>query len=237
MLLVLALLAWAASFLQSDTMMMDMAMFQLDLPALALFASTWTVGMVAMMFPTAVPMMMLFLSVGRKATVEIKAGGGPTLTKAALFIASYIAVWALVGILFYALLASLAGLPNLGGFLDAIASPVGVGVALLLVGVYQLSPVKGECLDRCHPTNFLFKYYRGGRLGAAEMGILYAKYCVGCCWVMMLFLLLVGAMGPLWMVVFAALIFMERAVMHGRWPPKLIGVAFLSLGAARLLLI
>jgi predicted metal-binding membrane protein len=234
-LLAVALASWWVTFLQfGPMMMMDMSAFSLDVVPLSLFTVSWTVGMVAMMFPTSVPMMLMFIRIGKTATAEIRAGGGPTLTKAILFIASYIAMWVAVGVLFYFALGAASRFFQLSSFFDLLMSPIGVGLALLIVGLYQLSPIKGECLDRCHPTSFLFKHYSGGRVGAAKMGIVYAKYCVGCCWVMMLFLLLIGAMGPLWMVLFTSLIFLERAIVHGRWLPRIIGLAFLTAGTIRL---
>ncbi len=233
-LLAVALASWLVTFLQLGPMMMDMSAFSFDVVPLVLFTVSWTVGMVAMMFPTSVPMMLMFIHTGKTATAEIRAGGGPTLTKAVLFIAAYIAMWVTVGIMFYVALAAASRSLLLSSFFDLLMSPIGVGLALLIVGFYQLSPIKGECLDRCHPTSFLFKHYSGGRVGAAKMGIVYAKYCVGCCWVMMLFLLLIGAMGPLWMVLFTSLIFAERAIIHTRWPSKIIGLAFLAAGTIRL---
>ncbi len=234
-LLVAALASWLLSFLQLGPMM-NMTAFPINPVSLTVFASSWTVGMVAMMFPTSVPMMLVFFNVAKAATPEIRAGGGPTMTKAALFITSYIAIWGSFGVLVYLALAASSNFLQLEAFFEGLMSPLGASLALLIVGFYQLSPIKGECLDRCHPTNFLFKYYRGGRIGAAVMGILYAKYCVGCCWVMMIFLLLIGAMGPLWMVLFASIIFTERALVHGPWPSRLIGLIFLSAGIIRLLI-
>jgi len=213
-----------------------MAAFPPDPIELTLLVSSWTIGMVAMMFPTTIPMMLLFFHVGKTATPEIRAGGGPTLTKAALFVGSYLLIWMVVGVLIYVAVGAVSSLFTTGALTEAISSSLGIGLALLIVGFYQLSPLKGECLDRCHPTNFLFKYYRGGLLGAVKMGILYAKYCVGCCWVMMVFLLLVATMGVLWMAVFAGLIFIERAIVHEKWPSRLIGIAFLSAGGIRLII-
>jgi len=193
------------------------------------FGISWTVGMMAMMLPTAMPLMLIFFRSARGATSEIRLGGGPTIGKAFLFIASYIGIWVGTGVLFYlgVAIASTLVWPGLSAFL---ASRFGAGVALLLVGVYQISPVKGECVSKCHPSNFLFQHYRSGRLGALKMGLVYAKYCVGCCWVMMVFLLLVAAMGVGWMALFAFLIFAERTVFHGPWVSRIIGIAFVVIG-------
>lgn len=229
-LLTIALASWWYTFTQSTTMMMDSTAYQLDLVGLTLFASSWSVGMVAMMFPTVVPMMLLFFHVGRTSRQEVRAGGGPNLTKASLFIGTYIAIWIGVGAIFYVALAAASGFLSLDWFFNTLMSPIGVGASMVIVGIYQLSPIKSTCLDRCHPTSFLFKYYRGGATGAAKMGLLYAKYCVGCCWVMMLFLLLIGAMGAFWMALFAALIFAERVIVHRNWPSRIIGSLFLLAG-------
>lgn len=234
-LLGVALISWWITLFQ-EGMMLDVGMFQLDAVALVVFSSSWTTGMIAMMFPTTVPMMLMFIRIGKSAKPEVRAGGGPTMTKAVLFIGSYIAIWAVVGVFMYVAIAVTLTFLPMNALSEALSSSIGVAFALFIVGAYQLSPLKGECLERCHPTSFLFKYYRGGLLGAVKMGLLYAKYCVGCCWVMFVFLLLVGAMGVLWMAVFAGLIFIERTVVHGRWPSRLLGLAFLSAGGIRLMI-
>jgi len=232
-LLTIALASWWLTLMQQSGMM-EPSMFQLEPVPLVVFASTWTIGMIAMMFPTTIPMMLLFVHVGKSSKPEVRAGGGPTVAKAILFIASYISIWAIVGVAIYLAMAAVSSFLPAIDFSLILGSSTGVAFALILVGAYQLSPLKGECLDRCHPTSFLFKYYRGGLTGSIKMGLLYAKYCVGCCWVMMVFLLLVGAMGVVWMAIFAGLIFAERTIVHGRWPSRLLGVAFLAAGGVRL---
>jgi predicted metal-binding membrane protein len=117
-----------------------------------------------------------------------------------------------------------------------IGTTLGLGVALTVVALYQLSPVKGECLARCHPSSFLFRSYRGGISGSFWMGLDYAKYCVGCCWVMMVFLLVSASMGLPWMVAFTAIIFAERNLPSRSWVPKAFGVGFLLAGAALILI-
>jgi predicted metal-binding membrane protein len=225
-----ALTAWWVAFAMGA--MMGMPAWPIQLLDAAVFSASWAIGMIAMMFPTAVPMMLLFLTVARRATPEIRAGGGPTLPKSVIFITTYIAFWVATGVLIYLGIATLSAL--FPGWLMLVNAPLGIGVALVLVAAYQLSPVKGACLHHCHPTSFLYRYYRGGRFGAVRMGALYAKYCVGCCWVMMVFLVAVGAMSPLWMALFAALIFAERAIVKGPWPSRGIGLAFLATGVVLL---
>ena len=230
----IALLAWVLTYLNIGPAM-GMPMLPIDLVALGLFTAAWTIGMVAMMFPTAVPMLLMFMHVGRNSTEEVRAGGGPTVGKAILFVGSYIGVWIATGVLFYVAAAYLLGaLP-----LEAnafIGTTTGLGAALIVVAVYQLSPVKGECLARCHPSSFLFKSYSGGLRGSVAMGLNYAKYCVGCCRVMMVFLLISASMGLAWMSAFALIIFAERNFTIKTWTPKLFGLGFLAAGAVLVVL-
>jgi predicted metal-binding membrane protein len=229
----LAMLAWTLTVFNIGPMF-GTPTLPLNYAALSLFAASWTVSMVAMMFPTAVPMLLMFLHVGRRTNREVREGGGPTPGKAILFVATYIGAWLAAGILFYVgaavLLSRLPLAVNL-----FIGTTFGLGVALIMVAAYQLSPIKGECLDRCHPNSFLFRFYRSGVSGSFLMGLDYAKYCVGCCWMMMLFLLVSASMGLAWMVAFTAIIFAERNLTFRSWVPKAFGVGFLLAGVALVL--
>ncbi len=225
-----AFLAWSLTALNVGPMV-GTPTLPLNYASVSLFTAAWTVSMVAMMFPTAVPMLLMFLHVGRSATREVREGGGPTLGKAVLFIATYIGAWVATGVIFYVGAAIVLSRLPLGTDLF-IGTTLGVGIALIVVAVYQLSPIKGECLARCHPNSFLFRFYRGGVSGSFRMGLDYAKYCVGCCWMMMVFLLVSASMGLAWMVAFTAIIFAERNLPFRSWVPKAFGVVFLLAGAA-----
>lgn len=210
--------------------MMGIPTFPLDTSTLGLFAVTWTTGMVAMMFPTVVPTLLMFYNSGKDSSAEVREGGGPSPLSAGVFVSSYIGIWIATGALLYVALATVfSSLP----VADAtfIGSSVGIGAALIFVAAYQLSPIKGECLRRCHPTSFFLRFYRGGVTGAVEMGVNYAKYCVGCCWVMMIFLLVSASMGVVWMGVFASIIFLERSLTTSPWSARIVGLGFLLSGA------
>ncbi|MBI3840874.1 MAG: DUF2182 domain-containing protein [Thaumarchaeota archaeon] len=227
---VLALVAWGLTILNVGPMV-GVPGLPIDFTSLSLFVLAWTLSMIAMMFPTAVPMLLMFLHVGRNSSEEIRAGGGPTPAKAVLFVGTYLGAWVGAGVAFYVAAAIvLSQLPI--SYNLFIGTTLGVGLALILVAAYQLSPVKGECLARCHPNSFIFRYYRGGRFGASRMGLEYAEYCVGCCWVMMIFLMVSAAMGLVWMAAFTAIIFAERNLPLRSWVPKVFGVGFFVAGAA-----
>ncbi len=230
---IIASIAWLFTFYGIGPMV-GVPSLPIDIVSLSLFVVAWTVGMVAMMFPTAVPMLLMFLHVGRNSSAEVKAGGGPSFTKALVFLGSYLGFWVASGVLFYLVAATaLSRLPLATNVF--IGTTVGLGVALIIVAIYQLSPIKAECLARCHPTSFVFRHYRGGVTGASLMGFDYAKYCIGCCWVMMVFLLVSATMGLVWMVAFTGIIFVERNFALRTWVPKLFGVGFLVAGAAMVL--
>ncbi len=226
----LALIAWALTALNVGPMVGTPSL-PIDVAALVFFVVAWTISMVAMMFPTAVPMLLLFLHAGKNSSDEVRAGGGPTPARAFAFVATYVGVWVGTGVLFYAVAALLLSQTTVVVNLF-IGTTLGLGIALIFVAVYQLSPVKGECLARCHPSSFLFRYYRGGLSGASLMGLDYAKYCVGCCWVMMAFLLVSASMGLAWMAAFTTIIFIERNLPARSWVPKVFGIGFLVAGAA-----
>ena len=68
------------------------------------------------------------------------------------------------------------------------------------------------------------------------MGVDYAKYCIGYCWVMMAFLMVSASMGIGWMAAFAGIIFVERVFPIKNWMPRLFGLGFLAAGAAMVLI-
>jgi predicted metal-binding membrane protein len=228
-----AILAWTLTVFNIGPMV-GTPTLPLNYAALSVFTAAWTVSMVAMMFPTAVPMLMMFLHVGRSTKREVREGGGPTPAKAILFVATYIGAWIVTGVLFYVGAALVLSQLPVGVNLF-IGTTLGLGIALIVVAIYQLSPVKGECLARCHPNSFLFRFYKSGTSGSFLMGLDYAKYCVGCCWVMMIFLLVSASMGLAWMVAFTAIIFAERNLPFRSWVPKAFGLGFLLAGAALVL--
>lgn len=232
--LLLSALSWTSVILNIGPVM-GMPSLPIEPITLSVFVIIWTVGMIAMMFPTAVPMLMMFLHVGRSATEEVKRGGGPTITKALVFVGTYLSLWMAMGVVLYITIALVfSQLPLEVNLFTATST--GVGAALVLVAAYQFSPMKGECLNRCHPTSFLYKYYKGGITGSARMGVDYAKYCIGCCWVMMAFLMISASMGVAWMATFAAVILAERALPLRKWVPRVFGLGFLASGMALILL-
>jgi len=223
-------LSWFLSTYPIEAGMMMSEMFSLDAAMIILFSLSWTLGMIAMMFPVIVPITLTVFRAARNADESTKEGGGPTIPKAFTFAFSYVLLWIGFGIALYILIGSLLAMSNTLQF----QSPYFRFLSALIVlgaGIYQFAPFKGTCLNRCHPTTFLVRNYRGGMKGSAMMGISYGFFCVGCCWALMIILLLIGSMSLVWMGIFAFAILVERTT-PARWQvSKILGTLLLILGA------
>lgn len=222
-LLAVAAAAWihVLGGLRADDMAgMGMATAPSVADALA-YVAAWGVMMAAMMLPSAVPMIGLYAAIQRGASgVAVRA------TVVALFCTSYVAVWTLTGLPVY--LASLALMA-----LDAAALAYAVAGVLLAAGVFQLTPLKRVCLRHCRsPLGFLLGHWRAGWRGALALGWAHALYCVGCCWALMLVLVVAGAMGLPWVLLIACVVAAEKLLPRGEWFARLTGLLLLLLGAA-----
>lgn len=99
------------------------------------------------------------------------------------------------------------------------------------LALYQLTPLKQVCLSHCRsPFDFLVNHWRDGAGGAWRMGWSHGLYCLGCCWILMALLFVVGAMDLLWVAGFAALVLLEKLLPSGLWIARVSGVALIAWG-------
>ena len=208
----------------ADSAMADAAM-PIELPlAIALFMATWTVMMVAMMFPAVAPVVITF---DRWAQSKAR-----PRSVTATFILGYLVVWSVIGLAAYAVVVVLQLLVPAG---DPTAQRVGGGL-LVVAGVYELTPLKNICLRHCRsPLGIIMQYadlLAEGHRGPFRVGVVHGSYCVGCCWALMLVLVLLGMMNVAWMGVVAALIFAEKVLPGGALLSRVSGFAFIAAGAA-----
>lgn len=170
----------------------------------------WAVMMAAMMIPSAAPMIITYAQMSRKRSGE-KDPVGP----AGLFAFAYLAVWGV-----FSLAATIAqwGLYEasyLSPMMSTTDKYVG-GSILILAGVFQWTPFKRACLNRCRaPIGFFMTEWRDGALGAFAMGIKHGAYCLGCCWALMAILFVTGVMNLLWVAVLAIFVLVEKVVPYG----------------------
>jgi predicted metal-binding membrane protein len=191
--------------------------------ALPAFMVMWLGMMAAMMLPAIGP-------VALAQRMVVRASGEGPLTSVA-FVASYLAVWLLMGVV--PLLAFLAfrDLP-----MEAQSSPwlrIAAGTVLVVAGVYQLTPLKDTCLRACRsPLGFVVTHNATGTGGALRAGASYGAYCVGSCWALMVVLLVVGLMNLIWMAAIALIFLAEKNWRHGALLTRLAGAGVAALGVA-----
>ena len=190
-----------------------------------LFLAIWIVMMVAMMFPTAAPMILTFHRVQ-----GAKRRRGEAFVSTWVFVGAYILIWTLAGIAAYLGAAGAEALAERVGLSTPIIARIG-GVILLLAGIYQFSPLKDVCLAKCRtPMTFIMTSWRDGTGGAIRMGIAHGIYCLGCCWLLFLILFPLGIMNVAAMALVTLLIFTEKTLPTGRSIARVAGVALAVYG-------
>lgn len=190
----------------------------------------WAVMMVAMMLPSASPMVLLYGRVVRKA--EGKDGATHPKAAIAAFASGYLTIWIL-----FSLLAVLLhfGLERVGVMSAMMSvSPVNLAGGLLIAaGLYQLTPLKTACLTHCRgPASFLAAHWRPGASGAFRMGIGHGAFCLGCCAVLMLLLFVGGVMNLVWIAGLTLLVAVEKLAPFGAALSKAMGAALIAGGVA-----
>ena len=185
-LLALAVVAWLVTKERMGTME---SMPGMGLGALGFFVTVWVVMMVAMMFPAVAPTVLTYdrLREGHRAR-----GEGAVAEATPLFVAGYLAVWAMAGLAAYALYELVRAIDPAFLAWDEAGRYVAGGV-IVAAAVYQLTPLKRACLARCRTPMILAERWRDGRAGALGLGIRYGTWCLGCCWALMAALFALGS--------------------------------------------
>jgi predicted metal-binding membrane protein len=230
---VAAVLAWAYLLVHAG---MDMAMGDVAMPmpwtpgTFGVMFLMWTVMMVAMMLPSAAPMILLFTTINRRRAAE---GGSYRATT--LFALAYVAVW--VGFS-GAATAAQWGLDQARLLSTAMStsSVLLAGLLFMAGGLYELTPLKQACLRQCQsPLEFLSQHWREGARGAIRMGLLHGLFCVGCCWAVMLLLFVGGLMNVLWIAAIAVFVLIEKTAPAGLLLGRIAGVCLILWGGAALI--
>jgi predicted metal-binding membrane protein len=192
----------------------------------ALLFVMWAVMMVAMMTPSAAPMVLTFVTVNRRRSDS----GRPAVSTSA-FLLGYLAVWTAFSAVATAAQWWMHETAALSSGM-ALISPTSGGVVLLAAGIFQWTPLKQVCLSHCRsPLSFIMAEWREGAWGAWHMGLRHGAYCLGCCWVLMALLFVVGVMNLLWVAAIGAFVLVEKVVPHGEVVSRVGGVALFVAGA------
>jgi len=183
------------------------------------FVAAWAVMMAAMMLPSALPMIGLYAATQRSAP-------GPAAKAAAIasFVLMYLVVWVLTGLPIYVASVALMAVTS-------VTLAYAIAGVLVVAGFFQLSPLKQVCLRHCRsPLGFLLGHWRAGWRGGVAMGWAHAIYCLGCCWALMVVLVVAGAMGLPWVLLIACVVAGEKLLPRGEWIARMTGVALAVLG-------
>jgi predicted metal-binding membrane protein len=189
----------------------------------------WWVMMVAMMTPTAAPLVLLHLRVLQHR------GEARAAALSLVLLSGYLGMW----FAFSVAAAALQILLQPTGWLSPMmlwsrSAPFSAAV-LAAAGAYQLTPLKHACLSRCrHPATFLQRHWRAGWWGALRLGLLHGADCLGCCWALMLLLFVGGVMNLLWIALLSLLVLAEKLLPHTRVPSHAGGVLLLVWAAVTL---
>jgi predicted metal-binding membrane protein len=217
-LLALAGVAWLATIVWIAALDMSLEAGTMGLSFIE-FVVMWTLMMAAMMLPAVSPLVSMYARSVRGSRAALAAFGS-----------GYLLVWASTGVVAYVLTWSFGRLAE-----DQSDAAHAVAVAAFVVcGAYQLTPMKSWCLRHCRsPISHLLHYagYRG-RSRHLRAGAHHGLVCVGCCWAMMLALLVVGMMNIPAMIVLAVLITLEKQWRYGETLAKVVGVAALVYAGA-----
>ena len=182
----LAAACWVVSVWQMHGMNMGTAT---ALGSFGFFIAVWAAMMAAMMLPGAAP------AVVRSA----RAGGARAVP---LFVGSYLAVWALAGVLVYA-----ADRPH--GTLVA-------GLVTIAAGIYEFTPVKRHYRLRCRETT-------GSGLG-------FGLCCAGSSAGLMAVLVALGVMSIPWMVMITIIVLAQKLLRPMAALDVLLALAITGLG-------
>lgn len=190
----------------------------------------WWIMMVAMMLPSAAPMILLYAAVNRKARER-----GAPFVPTGVFALGYLAAWGVFSLLAVALQWGLERTALLSSMMVGTSIVLG-GLLLIAAGAWQLTPLKHACLKHCRsPLHFLSHHWRKGRWGAFRMGAEHGAFCLGCCWFLMGLLFYGGVMNLYWIVGLAAFVLLEKTAPAGHWIGSAAGVGLIAWGGLLLL--
>jgi len=223
-LLAAGMAAPASAFLPRALIALCQAMPQTGATGALLVASMWSAMVLAMMLPSAAPMMFTYAEIADTAAKK-----GERIVSPFVLAGGYSAVWlgfAAAATLTQIALARIAWLDASMASTSALFS----GAIFLVAGLYQFSALKDACLTQCqHPFPFFFAHWETSARGVFRLGLKQGLYCLGCCWAMMLLMFTLGVMNVLWMAALGIAMTIEK-MLKGRRFTYAIGAIMAAIG-------
>jgi predicted metal-binding membrane protein len=189
---------------------------QSDFKPILSFAFGWALMTVAMMLPTSFPLLGLFRTlVGDRKHRSLFL---------AVCIAGYLSTWIFFGVLAHFGVSRLYFFATNSNFETAL---------LLVAGIYQFTPLKRHCLQKCRsPLSFINEHWHGKNAAKESfwLGAHHGLFCIGCCWSLMLLMFLAVTVHMLWMLLLGTVMAIEKNMTWGSRISSPVG-AFLILMA------
>jgi predicted metal-binding membrane protein len=190
----------------------------------------WWIMMIAMMLPSAAPMILLHAKIARSSSAGANMSAAPWSTVSFTF--GYLLCWAAFSMVAVALQRAFESLGILSPMMLNSTNALFAGGILVLAGLYQMTPLKKACLEHCRsPIAFLSQNWRDGSGGALVMGLQHGVYCLGCCWGLMAILFFGGIMNLYWIIGLAVIVFLEKLLPAGPRLGQVTGALLLAWGA------
>lgn len=222
----LDLLPRALDALCSPTLGLGMPHGAWGLTGFALAGLMWVAMTLAMMLPTAGPMIFTYAEIADTAAQK-----GERIVSPFLLAAGYTVIW--LGFAGAATVAQFA-FTRLALIDDGMASASGLfsGAIFIAAGLYQFSALKHACLNQCrHPFPFFFANWATTPRGVFRLGVKQGLFCLGCCWAMMAVMFAVGVMNVIWMAALGIVMTIEK-IGTGKRFTQIIGVVLIAAGVA-----
>ena len=172
-----------------------------------------------MMTPSAAPTLLLFHNLKKIGSEEKKA-----LSYTYLFLFGYLIIWAIFSLIACIIHKFFDNSSITDVAMMQLKSVQFSGILLITAGVYQFTPLKNACLEKCRsPIDFLSSNNRKGVQGSFIMGAHHGLFCLGCCWALMALLFVGGVMNLFWITGLALYVLFEKIIIKAGWLDKIMG--------------
>lgn len=189
-----------------------------------LVALMWGAMTLAMMLPSAAPMIFTYAEIA-----DTAARKGERVVSPFVLAGGYMIVWFGFAGTATIIQLDLARLMLLNAGM-ASASELFSGAIFIGAGIYQFSALKHACLKQCQqPFPFFLANWATTPGGVFRLGVKQGLYCVGCCWAMMLVMFSVGVMNVIWMAALGILMTFEK-IGTGRKLTYAVGLVSIAVG-------
>lgn len=180
------------------------------LPGAPLFVAGWVAMIAAMMLPSVYPLVRIF-----DGTVSDRGDRGGLMAR---LLIGYLVVWTAAGVAAYLGDLVVHAIEDNTALLAGREWWLSAGI-VALAGLFQFTPLKDRCLTACrHPGAFVDRHWRGRepRREALRLGVAHGRFCLGCCWALMLVMFAVSTANLAWMLMLGAVMTIEKTASWGR---------------------